>query len=413
MQRLVLTAVVLGTIATCLAASTPANAAKRLPCSKKGSKTVAADEHGRVFRQAYPREDKEIIFGCLYESDRRFVIIRSEGDGGLGVRAAIAGPLTGYQFGSCIEGDCVGGVGVSDLRDGTLVRYPSSDDPRDFEVSASGALAWIEPGSGGFEVRAAEGPPCSITGSCGAGDKGVLLDAGPRIAPTSLALSGARVYWTNGGTPRSARLQGGDTPGESPRRTGQSEATCARKRSNTFKANTRARVFTKPARFGGSTLYGCLYSRDRAFVLGPVADSLSEPEGVTDDDGIAYMRLAGAFAAYSDGCVGRCGAWSDLFVRDLRTGMVKHSRQSNRADFVYLRDLELRGSGAAAWIDEVCRGCVQRPTESRTFQVNRFRAGRNAVRLDRGPDIEPDSLALSGSILYWTKGGRPYSAALN
>ena len=39
-------------------------------------------------------------------------------------------------------------------------------------------------------------------------------------------------------------------------------------------------------------------------------------------------------------------------------------------------------------------------------------SGRNQL-LDSGPDIDPSSLAVSASIVYWTKAGTPRSATLN
>lgn len=67
-------------------------------------------------------------------------------------------------------------------------------------------------------------------------------------------------------------------------------------------------------------------------------------------------------------------------------------------------DLLLTRSGSVAWLDPRYQG-PQRAVEVRTLD------GRS-LTLDRGPGLKPGSLALAGSLLYWTHGGEPRSAPI-
>ena len=72
----------------------------------------------------------------------------------------------------------------------------------DLELRDTGGVAWIARGTVGplgsnsLEVRKLE-PGATAS---------VLLDSGPGVDPGSLALSGATLYWTSAGAPRSAPL---------------------------------------------------------------------------------------------------------------------------------------------------------------------------------------------------------------
>lgn len=82
--------------------------------------------------------------------------------------------------------------------------YRTLDALTDLELSDEGAVAWIisrPPDAGGyFFVQKADAAGRT------------LLDEGSAIDPRSLAISGNRIYWVNGGQVRSALLEG--TPPE-------------------------------------------------------------------------------------------------------------------------------------------------------------------------------------------------------
>ncbi len=61
--------------------------------------------------------------------------------------------------------------------------------------------------------------------------------------------------------------------------------------------------------------------------------------------------------------------------------------------------------GSVAWI-------VETGEEEGRYQVHAVDKSGSRV-LASGPNIDPSSLALAGSTLYWTQGDQPFSASLN
>lgn len=103
-------------------------------------------------------------------------------------------------------------------------------------------------------------------------------------------------------------------------------------------------------------------------------------------------------------------AW--VVVRDLRTGRVLHNVPTGTQSppvphFVGAGEattIVVKRDGAVAWIVESkCLGGE--------YQVHALDEDGERV-LASGRDIAPRSLALVGSTLYWTQGGKPYSATL-
>jgi hypothetical protein len=62
-----------------------------------------------------------------------------------------------------------------------------------------------------------------------------------------------------------------------------------------------------------------------------------------------------------------------------------------------------RGGGSVAWIARLAAG---------GFEVRKSDASGRNLLLDSGPDIDPSSLAISASIVYWTKARAPRAVAL-
>lgn len=192
----------------------------------------------------------------------------------------------------------------------------------------------------------------------------------------------------------------------------QRRPACSSAGSKTVKATERARVFSKRGRLGSyrvTRLYGCLYGRNARFRL----SILGEP-GIFVTS-VPHIRLVGNFVGYAEEYEGPAGGrYGQIRVRSLRTGVESFTETGappDSEDITTTRnitDLELRATGAAAWIVEVP---LATGAEQSTFQVHMRGAGGRTM-LDAGPDVVPDSLALSGSTLYWTRGGLPRSARL-
>ncbi len=100
-------------------------------------------------------------------------------------------------------------------------------------------------------------------------------------------------------------------------------------------------------------------------------------------------------------------------MRDLRTGRVVHEVPTGdnpyREDLGIGRatDVVVKTDGAVAWIAEGKHG-----KEYGVYQVHALDSSGERT-LAVGPEIDPGSLALAGSTLYWTQGGKPFSAPLS
>jgi len=71
-------------------------------------------------------------------------------------------------------------------------------------------------------------------------------------------------------------------------------------------------------------------------------------------------------------------------------------------------DIIVKDDGAVAWVAEQFRAPAA-PAEYQVIKVDRY----GERLLASGMDIDPHSLVLGGSMLYWTQGGKPSSATLN
>ena len=168
----------------------------------------------------------------------------------------------------------------------------------------------------------------------------------------------------------------------------------------------------------GAEIYeyrGCVYGSRRSFRLGIELVSGS-PYGFV---GVAHVTLAGATVAYeiakgsNEGNGEVINSEWHVVVLDLQTGRVLHKVPTgvtyppNRR---FVGDgpasvIVVKRNGAVAWILDT----VQR--ENR-YQVHALdKTGERVLAV--GSNIAPTSLALAGSTLYWTQGGKPFSTTLN
>ncbi len=185
--------------------------------------------------------------------------------------------------------------------------------------------------------------------------------------------------------------------------------------SRVLVADAQAQVYLSPARPSGELeIFACAYGRSHRYLLGPPPRFSSSGGG-----GIEHATLSGSTLAYQDSTVGpEEGRWL-LVVRDLRTGKLLqrtptgvHGPSSERlVGAGYAVALVLKQDGAIAWIvrtgAEKCAG-----SQSDCYEVHTLDKSGSHL-LTTGTDIDPASLALVGSTLYWTQGGKPSSSTLN
>ncbi len=200
---------------------------------------------------------------------------------------------------------------------------------------------------------------------------------------------------------------------------------CPRAHSGPVLADSQAEVYLAPEEpalpeFVG--FYGCSFKDKRSYYLGsPPAYSSSGGSGTR------LVTLAGAVVAYEGGTASAHYGTSWLvIVRDLRSGKVlqrlptgtaAHPEPPRTEDGITRKNVGIgpataivvKSDGAVAWI-------VQAPSEGSgaayEYQVHAVDKTGSRV-LASGPEVEPHSLALAGSTLYWTAGGKPMSAILN
>jgi hypothetical protein len=178
---------------------------------------------------------------------------------------------------------------------------------------------------------------------------------------------------------------------------------CSARHSKTLLASEQARIsrLTGTNADGEPTTYitGCLYRRNKAFTL--------SSSSITVGETVAQLRLGGRFVGYwVEGCIKASPCGVEVRVVDLSTGRrtVQASAFSPGMPLFEVTDLELKPNASVAWIAKPDTG---------GFEVRKSDAsGRNQL-LDSGPDIDPSSLAVSASIVYWTKAGAPRSAKLD
>lgn len=190
-----------------LACAGSAGAARSRPhrtatCSAKGSTTVALNPQARLYVRSQRGDgDQHLLLGCLLRSGRTtqldswFSCGCTRGDEA-GPQVWLRGTVAAINRFSCppdpLLGGCVGSAHTFDLRTRrTLRRANTGTAISALVLGPGGAFAYVS--SGGAVAKS------------DAGGEGVL-DAAAGIDPSSLAIAGARVYWTRGGTPQSALL---------------------------------------------------------------------------------------------------------------------------------------------------------------------------------------------------------------
>ncbi len=191
----------------------------------------------------------------------------------------------------------------------------------------------------------------------------------------------------------------------------QSSEGCRATGSRTVVATNQGRIFTIRDRLAGRPVtfyFGCLYRVNRAFALG------RDFQGRTFTDTLRHARLAGPYAGYAVTSTVEqpCGSAAEVRVKDLRTGrMEQRAPGAAQSGPERITDLELKPNSSVAWIATTCVPAGPGRDEVRAID------GDGRRTLDTGvdgaaDDVQGASLALSGSTLYWTKGGAAVTARL-
>lgn len=168
----------------------------------------------------------------------------------------------------------------------------------------------------------------------------------------------------------------------------------------------------------GRGIYACAYGH-RSYVLGSGLARGPASGGTGGAFGVDDETLAGNIVAYeevesfTEGHTKRI-----IVVRDLRTGRVMHEAPTAEAQTPgdvgkgSARSLVVKSDGAVAWIVETVSGPTVGGIGPPTIYEVRAVDKTGSRLLASGGDIDPSSLALAGSTLYWTQGGQPFSAQL-
>ncbi len=158
-------------------------------------------------------------------------------------------------------------------------------------------------------------------------------------------------------------------------------------------------------------IFGCAAGAVRSYKLGRVIEG-----SASGSVGTGPFALAGPVVAYGVGESHTSGinfneSSNEIVVRNLANGKialkVPNGSPAEPGD-VGLGEttaIVVKQDGAVAWINRASG-------ELGSIQVRSVDVTGNHL-LAASPEIEPDSLALAGSILYWTEGSKPFSAALN
>lgn len=193
-----------------LAVSGPAQGRGSPACATKAARTLLATKHARVFKK------RQRIYACLYRTRRSFRIGGRNSSGGKSSigNLRLAGRFVAYSR----MGQRGIKLTVRELRKGRIVRdTPATVSERpgltavtDVELKRNGSLAWIvkrTPIDGPlspYPLPADSRSEYHVRKSDRTGH--ALLDSGHDIAPRSLVLRRATLYWMKSGNTRSATL---------------------------------------------------------------------------------------------------------------------------------------------------------------------------------------------------------------
>jgi hypothetical protein len=178
-------------------------------------------------------------------------------------------------------------------------------------------------------------------------------------------------------------------------------------------ADAQAQLYVHPAvlvePLRPEEIYGCTYGQGRSYEFGQVPECGGGQGGCA---GVTHEILAGPMVAYElfahQNGIHSSSEW-EVLVRDLRTGRLLHreptgTRTTTPGDVGAGPTIAIvvKSDGAVAWTND----------DERSYEVHAVDKTGSRL-LASGSDVDPHSLALADSTLYWTQGGQPFSAPLN
>jgi hypothetical protein len=171
----------------------------------------------------------------------------------------------------------------------------------------------------------------------------------------------------------------------------------------TVAANAQARVYMVGDPFYEDTVYGCVYGSTRRTRLG------QEYTSSDSDAGVWVAGLHGSRVGYAVVESLDLDFWTAK-VTDLRKRKaIRRLRRSGQLD-----DLLMTPAGSLAMIHDT-RGSYREANAGPDFVQSYFvtKVERDGTTmLDRGPHVDPGSLASAPHRLYWTRRGEPRTAGI-
>lgn len=185
----------------------PQHVQAAIPCRKQGVRLIEQSSHARIFGDCRGREMR--YYARLVRSDARVRLDTPHGHGAI-TQAALAGRFAAYVETDVAKERVRFSVAVLDLRSRRVAHRWNEDSQTpvqrfygvtDLGLTAGGSVAWIDE----FNSDSDSTLRYEIRKTDDAGEA-VVLDGGPAIDRTSLAVSGRTLYWTNANRAFSAAL---------------------------------------------------------------------------------------------------------------------------------------------------------------------------------------------------------------
>jgi hypothetical protein len=209
---------------------------------------------------------------------------------------------------------------------------------------------------------------------------------------------------------------------------------CAPEHTRLAAADSEAQVYLVRRRVG-AVAHGCALGHHRSYILQLREECTLPPPPQPPQSPFAgvfcysstVFALAGPIVAYADVSISGSsepGAKTEetrnllLVVRDLRNGRILHrvttNQEGERSPFVFTANrptgtFVIKRDGAVAWTDKAATAGASGVPNYEVHALDKSGTRLLAV----GADIDPKSLALAGSTLYWTQSGKPMSATLD
>ena len=211
-------------------------------------------------------------------------------------------------------------------------------------------------------------------------------------------------------------------PANATRSAQKKPAKCTPGHSHVLVADTQGQVYEAPTVASlpeTRSFFGCAYGRSKSYRLGiPPLFGSSQGSG-----GTRLYTLAGPIVAFEEFATSNLPAGisrdDQVVVRDLRSGRFLHDLptgtpaappENGDVGVGEIQSLVVKSDGAVAWIVQALETVGGQLISN--YQVHTVDASGSRVVVS-GREIDPSSLALAGSTLYWTQGGKPFSATLN